>query len=387
MVALWLRHDNDDDQRHSERNTPRIKKTRSGKSAQSEQRDNFYFRNNARWGESRSCSNSPISELNQKNCEAKVSEKLKIVVMLGGPSAEREVSLRSGAGVVKALRSLGHTVVDLDPKKPDWILPPDTEVVCLAPLHGTYGEDGTVQRQLEKLGVLYTGCDSESSRIAFDKVLTKQKCIEAGVPTAKFLVLNSEKAPLPKDLRLPLVVKPVRQGSSVGLQFVERAEDWQSALAEAFKFDSEVLVEEKIIGRETTVAILDGEALPVVEVRPKAGSYDYKNKYTAGATEYFCPAEFDATTTEKIQTAALGAFDAIGGRDYARVDVMIRANGEPVVLEVNTLPGMTETSLLPKAAAAAGLSYEELCQRMIDLALKRKPIVQMRKQREEIYVV
>ena len=219
--------------------------------------------------------------------------------------------------------------------------------------------------------MLFTGCDSEASRIAFDKVLTKQKCIEAGVPTAKFVVVNSEKAPLPKDLQLPLVVKPVRQGSSVGLQFVERAEDWQNALAEALKFDSEVLVEEKIAGRETTVGILDDKALPIVEVRPKTGSYDYKNKYTAGCTEYFCPADFDLATTGKIQAAALGVFRAIGGRDYARVDVMVRENGEPVVLEVNTLPGMTETSLLPKAAAA-GLSYEELCQRMIDLALKRK---------------
>jgi len=132
------------------------------------------------------------------------------------------------------------------------------------------------------------------------------------------------------------------------------------------------LVEEKIIGRETTVGILDGQPLPLVEVRPKIGSYDYKNKYTAGATEYFCPADFDAAATRKIQDAGLGAFNAIGGRDYARVDVMVRANGDPVVLEVNTLPGMTETSLLPKAAAAAGLSYEQLCQRMIDLALRRK---------------
>jgi D-alanine-D-alanine ligase len=310
-------------------------------------------------------------------------QRLKIAVMLGGPSAEREVSLRSGAGVVMALRSLGHSVVELDPKTPDWILPPDTEVVCLAPLHGTYGEDGTVQRQLAQLGVLYTGCDSEASRIAFDKVLTKQKCIEAGVPTAKFVVVNSGKAPLPKDLRLPLVVKPVRQGSSVGLQFVERAEDWPNALAEALKFDSEVLAEEKIAGRETTVGILDGVALPVVEVRPKAGAYDYKNKYTAGNTEYFCPAEFNTVTTRKIQSAALGAFHAIGGRDYARVDVMVRANGEPVVLEVNTLPGMTETSLLPKAAAAAGLSYEELCQRMIDLALKRKLAAKERKEHKK----
>jgi D-alanine-D-alanine ligase len=311
-----------------------------------------------------------------------MSKKLNIVVMLGGPSAEREVSLRSGAGVVKALRSLGHTVFEIDPKTPDWILPPATDVVCLAPLHGTYGEDGTVQRQLEILGVIYTGCDSEASRIAFDKVLTKKLCAEAGVPTAKYLVVKSEKAALPKNLPLPLVVKPVRQGSSVGLQFVERAADWPNALAEALKFDSGVLVEEKIAGREATVGILDGRALPVVEVRPKVGSYDYRNKYTVGCTEYFCPADFDAATTGRIQAAALGAFRAIGGRDYARVDVMVRADGEPVVLEVNTLPGMTETSLLPKAAAAAGINYGQLCQRMVDLALRRKAAAKAKEQED-----
>lgn len=296
---------------------------------------------------------------------------LNIVVMLGGPSAEREISLRSGVGVAKALRSLGHTVFEIDPKTPDWILPANVDVVCLAALHGTYGEDGQVQKQLEKLGVPYTGCDSEASRIAFDKILTKQKCIKNGIPTAKFLVVSSAETPFPKDFAPPLVVKPVRQGSSVGLRFVERIEDWKNAIAEALEFDSDVLAEEKIIGRETTVGILGDLPLPIVEVRPKAGGYDYKNKYTAGATEYFCPAEFEAATTRKIQNAATGAFRAIGGRDFGRVDVMVRLNGDPVVLEVNTLPGMTETSLLPKAAAAAGLSYEALCQRMVDLALER----------------
>ena len=297
-------------------------------------------------------------------------QRLKIVVMLGGPSAERKVSLNSGAGVAKALRSLGHTVVELDPETPDWILPPETDAVFLA-LHGTYGEDGTVQAQLEKLGVPYTGCDSEASRIAFDKVLTKQRCVAAGVPTAKFLVVESAKTPWPLGWQPPLVVKPVRQGSSVGLQFVERVADWGNALSEALRYDSQLLVEERIIGRETTVGILDGVALPIVEVCPKAGAYDYRNKYTPGNTEYFCPADFDSATTKRIQEVALGAFRAIGGRDYARVDVMVRANGDPVVLEVNTQPGMTETSLLPKAAAAAGIGYAELCQRMIDLALKR----------------
>jgi D-alanine-D-alanine ligase len=300
-----------------------------------------------------------------------MSKKLTLTVMLGGPSAEREVSLRTGAAVARALRSLGHEVCELDPRTPEWKLPPKTEVVFLA-LHGTYGEDGTVQRQLDRLGVPYTGCGAEASRIAFDKVLTKQSCLEAGVPSAKFVVVNSAATPFPEGFSPPLVVKPVRQGSSVGLQFVERLGDWSGALAEALKFDSEALVEEKIIGRETTVGILGGKVLPVVEVRPKTGTYDYKNKYTAGATVYSCPADFDAATTGRIQAAALGAFKAIGGRDYARVDVMVRADGSPVVLEVNTLPGMTETSLLPKAAAAAGMNYAELCQIMVNLALQRK---------------
>lgn len=297
--------------------------------------------------------------------------KFNITVMLGGPSAEREVSLRSGAAVAKALRALGHDVRELDPSAASWSLPPKTDVVFLA-LHGTYGEDGTVQEQLEKLRVPYTGCDPEASRIAFDKVLTKQKCLAANVPTAKFEVFDSEDSSWPIGWKPPVILKPVRQGSSVGLQFVERVENWHAALAEALRFDSQVLMEEKIVGRETTVGILNGKPLPVVEVKVKQGEFDYKNKYTPGASEHFCPADFDAATTKRIQDAALGAFHAIGGRDYARVDVMVRANGDPIVLEVNTLPGMTETSLLPDAAKAAGIGYEQLCQKMIELALKRK---------------
>lgn len=297
-------------------------------------------------------------------------DSLNIVVMLGGPSREREVSLRSGAAVARALRSLGHAVQELDPRTPDWTLPPQTDVVFLA-LHGTYGEDGAVQRRLEELGLPYTGCDPEASRIAFDKALTKQRCLEFGVPTARYLVLDSPSTPWPDGWHTPVVLKPVRQGSSVGLQFVERVADWHLALVEAFRYDSEVLLEEKIEGRETTVGILGDRALPVVEIRPKQGAYDYANKYTAGATEYFCPAPFDEATTRRIQQAGLDAFRAVGGRDYGRVDIMVRRSGEPVVLEVNTLPGMTETSLLPKAAAAAGIGYAQLCQAMVDLALRR----------------
>jgi D-alanine-D-alanine ligase len=299
-----------------------------------------------------------------------MQKKLTITVLLGGPSAEREVSLRTGQAAARALRSLGHDVFEVDPKPGLSALPPRTDVVFLA-LHGTYGEDGTVQAELERLNIPYTGCGPEASRIAFDKVLTKERCIAEGVPTARFAVVENPDTTLPSEIPLPLVVKPVRQGSSVGLQFVNSAAEWPVALRESLRFDSQVIVEQRIVGRETTVGILDRQPLPIVEVRPKQGSYDYKNKYTSGATEYLCPAPFDPAATARIQDAAMRAFDAIGGRDYARVDVMVTPSNEPIVLEVNTLPGLTETSLLPKAAAAAGISYEALCQRMIDLALVR----------------
>jgi len=161
----------------------------------------------------------------------------------------------------------------------------------------------------------------------------------------------------------------------VGLQFVDRVDGLETALTEALRYDREVLMEERIIGREVTVGILAGEALPLVEIQPKQGGFDYHNKYTTGATEYFCPASFPADVTTRIQAAALEAFEAVGGRDFGRVDVMITEAGEPVVLEVNTVPGLTDTSLLPKAAAAAGLTFPQLCQRMVDLARARVPLM------------
>ena len=298
---------------------------------------------------------------------------LHITVLRGGPSAEREVSLRSGDAVARALRTLGHRVDEVDPLPGAPAIPSGTDVVFLA-LHGTYGEDGTVQSELEELGVPYTGCGVRASLFAFDKILTKRRCLRAGIPTARFERFIDAGAAWPDGWRPPVVLKPARQGSSVGLRFVDRIEDFPAALAFSLSHGGEVLMEERIIGRETTVGILDGSALPVVEVRPRSGTYDYANKYTAGRTEYFCPAEFPAEVTVAVQAAALGAFHAIGGRDYARVDVMVRPDGSPVVLEVNTLPGMTETSLLPKAAAAAGISFPELCGRMVRLALSRPPV-------------
>lgn len=303
-----------------------------------------------------------------------MATRLKLVVLLGGPSAEREVSLRSGAAVAGALESLGHAVTRIDPVPGALALPPDTDAVFIA-LHGTYGEDGQVQAELDRLGVPYTGCDATASRLAFDKVLTKLRCLERNIPTARFFTVTSPAAPWPADWKPPVVVKPVRQGSSVGLAFVNDVVEWPAALRQGFQHGDELLIEERIVGREVTVGILAGEPLPVVEVRPRAGEYDYANKYTPGRTEYLCPAPFDAGVTRRIQQAGFGAFLSVGGRDYGRVDVMVANDCDPYVLEVNTLPGMTETSLLPKAAAAAGLDYEQLCQRMVDLALQRRAAV------------
>lgn len=296
---------------------------------------------------------------------------MKVVVMLGGPSSERAVSLRSGAAVAGALRLRGHEVVEVDPQASGWLLPEDVGVVFLA-LHGTYGEDGTVQSILDRMGVPYTGCGAESSRVAFDKVETKTRCLENGVPTAPYRVLRARDELFPEGWSFPVVLKPLRQGSSVGLQFVDREEDWSRALSESLQHDTEVLMESRIVGREVTVGILGGRALPVVEVRPKTGCYDYERKYTPGQTEYLCPAPLGESVTQRVQEAALGAFRAVGGRDYARVDVMIDGEGNPVVLEVNTLPGMTVTSLLPKAAAAAGIEFGVLCERMVEMALERE---------------
>lgn len=295
---------------------------------------------------------------------------LSLVVMLGGPSAEREVSLKTGASVANALRSLGHEVAEIDPRTDEWTLPERVDAVFLA-LHGSYGEDGTIQTRLDELGVPYTGCGADASAAAFDKERTKELWVREGIPTPRGAVLETSAECLPEGWSPPVVLKPVRQGSSVGLQIVESESEFGAALDEALKFDKTVLMEEMIRGRELTAGILDGDALPLVEIRPRQGTFDYQNKYTQGATEYFCPADLDPELARRLQDLALEAFAAVGCRDYGRVDLLLRNEAEPFFLEVNTLPGMTETSLLPKAAKAAGVGYEQLCQRMIEIALSR----------------
>jgi len=289
--------------------------------------------------------------------------------MAGGFGAEREVSLISGAAVGCALRSLGHQVDEVDPAIKGWQLPEDVEVVFLA-LHGEFGEDGQVQAQLESLNVPYTGTRSCGSVVAFDKVLSKEAFSRDSIPTPKGVVLTNVCVP-PSDVPPPWVLKPVAQGSSVGLIMVDDETQWTSALEDALIHGKRVLCEERIEGREITVGVLAGKALPVVEVRPKSGAYDYQSKYTKGATQYSCPADLPDEVTEQVQLLGIQAFKAVGALDFARVDIMLDSSLSPYVLEVNTLPGMTETSLFPKAAAAADIGFSQLCQRMVNLAINR----------------
>lgn len=293
-----------------------------------------------------------------------------VTVLLGGRGAEREVSLRSGAAVVRALRGLGHAVSEVDPAGESWELPTKTEVVFLA-LHGEYGEDGQVQSRLETLGVPYTGTDAVGSALAFDKVRSKELFQQHQITSPRGVLIDSPTSAPPGTIPAPWILKPAAQGSSVGLNRVEGEAGWNVALADSLRYGGAVLCEECIQGRELTVGVLDGAALPVVEVRPKAGGYNYENKYTPGATDYFCPADLPDEVAKRVQALGLRAFEAVGARDFGRVDVMLNAEFKPYVLEVNTLPGMTETSLLPKAAEVAGINFNALCQCMLELALRR----------------
>jgi D-alanine-D-alanine ligase len=292
-----------------------------------------------------------------------------VPVLMGGPSKEREVSLRSGAAVARALESLGANVVPVDVHGPDFVLPPDPFVVFNL-LHGTFGEDGQVQKELERRGVPYTGEGTEGSCLAFDKIASKKRFRAAGVPTVDFEVLRSPEEP--PTFSLPFVVKAPRQGSSVGVHIVDTPEKLAPALVDCFSLDHEVLVEKYFAGRELTVGILGREPLPVVEIVPKGGFYDYEHKYTKGGSDYFVPARITPEETARVQAAAVAAHDSLGLSVYSRVDVMLAPDGSLNVLEINTIPGMTETSLLPKAAAEAGLSFAALCAKIGELSLARK---------------
>jgi len=297
----------------------------------------------------------------------------KIAVLMGGPGSERDVSLATGRGVSKALRSLGAEVVDIDVRDENFALPKAVDLAFIT-IHGTFGEDGQLQKILEERGVPYTGDGVETSGTAFDKILSKEKFREHNVATPEWEVIEVGKRP---TIAIPLVVKPARQGSTVGVVIVKNASELDSAMAEAGRYDGKLLIEKFVPGRELTIGILGDQALPILEIIPKGGFYDFNNKYpflnpqAGGGAEHVCPAKIDATQTKQIQELALRAFRALGLVVYARVDVLLSESGDPFVLEANNIPGMTEASLLPEAAAAAGISYVDLCARIIALSRAR----------------
>jgi D-alanine-D-alanine ligase len=343
-----------------------------------------------------------------------MTQKAKVTLFLGGTSSERDVSLASGVRIAQALRERGFTVSSVDPatgplsaddeKKilaggvksappsedalrrmareslPRLVKnipsPGEADVVFLG-LHGGYGEDGTIQALLDVVGVPYTGSGHLASAIAMDKDVSKHLFRNADVPTAKWILLTgtdgggqrAEEEAL-QTIGLPLIVKPSKQGSTVGLSIVKKAAELGPAIAEAFRFDDEVLVEEFIAGRELTVCILGGEALPVGEIIPKHEIYDYECKYTPGMAVEEFPAKLTKAESDRVQELARRAFAALKLRGCARIDFRMSADGEFYCLEANTLPGMTGTSLAPQAAAAAGVTFPELCERIVRLALE-----------------
>jgi len=336
---------------------------------------------------------------------------MRIAVLLGGASVERDVSVASGRGVVQALRDAGHEVIPIDPalgsnqpKNPDDLLlpsvqaapptleelakfPPRALIECIqsklfdtidlvfVALHGKWGEDGTVQALLKMRGMRYTGSSILASALAMNKAMSKVMFKHVGVLTPDWFLLNERTGhdvvrADAKRLGFPLVVKPNVGGSTVGLSIVKQNDEVDAAVKEAQQYSDTVLLEQYIEGKELTVSIVGDTVLPMIEIRPQGGFYDYKHKYTKGMTEYLCPAPVSEQVTAYVSEQARIAFRSLGCVGFARVDFRLNSAGEAYCLEVNTIPGMTGTSLVPKAAAAAGWSFSALCQRIVDLAVQ-----------------
>jgi D-alanine-D-alanine ligase len=292
----------------------------------------------------------------------------RVGVLYGGRSAEREVSIMSGTGVHKALREAGvdahlfdtgeRTLADLESAGFDRVF---------IALHGRYGEDGTIQGALELLGVPYTGSGPAASAIAMDKIMTKRVWLQHGLPTPRFAVLDArtELRRVPDELELPLILKPPHEGSTVGITKVVGYSDMKDAYAQAARFDSEVLAEQFVSGRELTVAVLGAgaaaRALPIIEIVAPQGNYDYEHKYFSDDTQYFCPADLPARVADEVARISVAAYRALGCEGWGRVDLILDRDQRPWLLELNTSPGMTGHSLVPMAAKAVGMSYPELC--------------------------
>ncbi|MCX8042797.1 MAG: D-alanine--D-alanine ligase [Desulfobacterota bacterium] len=296
-------------------------------------------------------------------------QSLRIGVLCGGMSSERDVSLQTGAAIYEALRQRGYTtcMIDVTPNIAEQVRTEGIEVAFLA-LHGPYGEDGTMQGLLELMGIPYTGSGVLASALAMNKAATKKILRYHGLPTPEFQTLVNPASDAAKDMIIPLpfVVKPAEGGSTIGISIVYTEDDICAALEQAARHGGEVVIERYIAGRELTVGILDGEALPLIEIKPASGFYDYTAKYhSGGTTQYIVAPTLPDGVTARIQAIARAAFHALGCSGAARVDVMLSEENEPYILEVNTIPGMTGTSLLPKAAAHAGIDFGTLVERIL----------------------
>lgn len=306
--------------------------------------------------------------------------KAHVAVLSGGISLEREVSLRSGSRVADALADRGHEVtrLDVDSTLVRRMTEQRPDVVFLA-LHGSAGEDGTIQSMLDVLELPYTGPDALASSLAWNKPIAQGLYARAGLAVPANVTLSQQAfremgaaatmSRIADELGLPLVVKPANGGSSLGIGFVEDVDHLPQAIVGAFSYADGVLIERAITGTEVAVSVLDGEPLPAVEIQPKEGLYDFSARYTAGATEFHAPARLDPEVTERCETTAVTAFEAIGARHVSRADLIVDGTGTPYLLELDTCPGLTETSLLPLAAQAAGLDFPDLCERLVELAL------------------
>ena len=307
----------------------------------------------------------------------------RVAVLKGGRSLERTVSLKSGAQVQDALERLGHEVIALD-VGPDLVgrLRETRPDVAFVALHGEDGEDGAAQELLEVLGIPYTGSPPSACARCWDKALTKHALIDAGLPTpdfhafthAAFRDLGAADAlpEIEQRLGFPIVVKPARGGSALGVKFASSAADVPSAVVAAFAYDTSVLLERFVAGRDLAVSVLDGQALPVIEAVPEGDVYDFEARYEIGRTSFVCPAELPAGVTDRAQELAVAVWNTLGCRGFARVDLMLDdATGELSVLEANAIPGLTETSLLPQAAEAGGIPFDELVARLLKLAVSR----------------
>jgi D-alanine-D-alanine ligase len=305
-----------------------------------------------------------------------------VAVLAGGTSLEREVSLRSGRRVQDALADRGYRVtgLDVDAHLVRTLDEGDFDAAFLA-LHGSAGEDGTIQSLLELVGMPYTGPDVLASSLAWNKPIAQGLYRRAGIAVPDHVILSQQAFRemgaaaavdrVAAELGSPLVVKPATGGSSLGLSVVDDPRRLSQAILGAFSYAEAVLVERFVAGTEVAVTLLDGEALPAVEIRPKEGAYDFAARYTAGATEFHAPARISAAAAEACAEAARTAIDAVGARDISRADLILDADDRPWLLELDTCPGLTETSLIPMAAQAAGLVFEDLCERIVRLALER----------------